>query len=473
MTSPNFSKRADALDALRGFAVVTMVLSGTIAYKILPPWMYHSQNPPPTHTFNPDLPGFTWVDWVFPLFLFSMGAAIPLALSRKIAQGWDDKRIIISILTRGFFLGSFAIILQHLRPFQLNSNPTPQTWWTAFAGFFIIFCMYARLPNSWFPWLQKSLTLAAWALAIIIIANWQYPKGTGFDLNRSDIILIVLTNIAVFGSIIWLFTRSQLWLRLGFLGLLLAMRLSSTDDGWIKWLWNQSPVPWIFRFDYLKYLFIAIPGTIVGDLICSWLESPDRKDETYSNWKLPRFYLIILLSFTINLVLLIGLQGRWVWQTTLLTGVIGLSGLMLYKNPGNGTERLLNQLYKWGIFWLFLGLLFEPHQGGIKKDSATYSYFFVTTGMAILLLIAFTIIIDVFKKRGWMALFIDNGMNPMIAYMGFANLIWPILALNDWEKPIIDITSTPVTGFLRGVFYTLIVVSIASLLTRRKLFLRT
>ena len=191
MTSPNFSKRADALDALRGFAVVTMVLSGTIAYKILPPWMYHSQNPPPTHTFNPDLPGFTWVDWVFPLFLFSMGAAIPLALSRKIAQGWDDKRIIISILTRGFFLGSFAIILQHLRPFQLNSNPTPQTWWTAFAGFFIIFCMYARLPNSWFPWLQKSLTLAAWALAIIIIANWQYSKGTGFDLNRSDIILIV------------------------------------------------------------------------------------------------------------------------------------------------------------------------------------------------------------------------------------------------------------------------------------------
>ncbi|MCP2732155.1 DUF5009 domain-containing protein [Limnofasciculus baicalensis] len=473
MTSPNFSKRADALDALRGFAVLTMVLSGTIAYKILPPWMYHGQEPPPTHAFNPDLAGFTWVDWVFPLFLFSMGAAIPLALSRKIAQGWDERKIILSIITRGFFLGSFAIILQHLRPFQLNSNPTPQTWWTAFAGFFIIFCMYVRLPKSWFPWLQKSLTLVAWSLCIVIIANWQYPKGTGFDLNRSDIILIVLTNIAVFGSIIWLFTRSQLWLRLGFLGLLLAMRLSSTDDGLIKLIWNQSPVPWIFQFDYLKYLFIAIPGTIIGDLICSWLESPDRKDETDFNWKQQQFYLMILLSFTMILILLIGLQGRWVWQTTLLTGGIGLSGLMLCKNPTTGTELLLSQLYKWGFFWLFLGLLFEPYQGGIKKDSATYSYFFVTTGMAILLLIAFAIIIDVFKKRGWMALLIDNGMNPLIGYMGFANLIWPILGLNDWEKPIIDITSTPVTGFLRGVFYTLIVASIASLLTRLKLFLRT
>ncbi|HBE16946.1 MAG TPA: DUF5009 domain-containing protein [Cyanobacteria bacterium UBA11149] len=473
MTSPNLSKRADALDALRGFAVLTMVLSGTIAYKILPPWMYHAQLPPPTHKFNGNLPGLTWVDLVFPLFLFAMGAAIPLALSGKIARGWDLKKIIVSILIRFFLLGSFAIILQHLRPFTLNPTPTSQTWWMAFAGFFIIFFMYVRLPNSILPWLRKSLTLAAWTLGIIIIANWQYVKGIGFDLKRSDIILVVLANVAFFGAIIWLFTRSNLWLRLGFLGLLLAIGLSSNDDGWIKWLWNQSPVPWIFQFDYLKYLFIAIPGTIVGDLICSWLELPDRKDESYGNWQARNFYLIVLLSFAINLILLIGLQGRWVWQTTLFTAVLGLSGLTLFKNPGNGAEKLLSQLYKWGIFWLFLGLLFEPYQGGIKKDSATYSYFFVTTGMAILLLIAFTIIIDVWQKRSWMALLIDNGMNPMIGYMGFANLIWPILRLNDWESKIIDFTSTPVMGFIRGVFYTLIVAAVASLLTKLKLFLRT
>jgi uncharacterized membrane protein YeiB len=40
------SKRADALDALRGFAIMTMILSGSIPFSgpaALPGWMYHAQ----------------------------------------------------------------------------------------------------------------------------------------------------------------------------------------------------------------------------------------------------------------------------------------------------------------------------------------------------------------------------------------------------------------------------------------------
>src|SRR5919202_1481178 len=121
-------KRAYALDALRGFAVLAMVLSGTIKFGILPAWMYHAQEPPPTHNFNPNLPGLTWVDVVFPLFLFSMGAAIPLALSSRLAKGFTTKQVILYILKRGVLLGTFAIFLQHIRPFTINNNPTEQTW---------------------------------------------------------------------------------------------------------------------------------------------------------------------------------------------------------------------------------------------------------------------------------------------------------------------------------------------------------
>ncbi|HLO52557.1 MAG TPA: DUF5009 domain-containing protein, partial [Kamptonema sp.] len=46
ISTPTVSKRADALDALRGIAVLAMVLSGTIARKTLPAWMYHAQEPP-------------------------------------------------------------------------------------------------------------------------------------------------------------------------------------------------------------------------------------------------------------------------------------------------------------------------------------------------------------------------------------------------------------------------------------------
>ncbi|MBF1074842.1 MAG: DUF5009 domain-containing protein, partial [Prevotellaceae bacterium] len=54
--------RSHALDALRGYAIMTMILSATEAFGILPPWMYHAQVPPPGHAFNPHIYGITWVD---------------------------------------------------------------------------------------------------------------------------------------------------------------------------------------------------------------------------------------------------------------------------------------------------------------------------------------------------------------------------------------------------------------------------
>jgi predicted acyltransferase len=469
------SKRADALDAMRGLAVLAMVLSGTIARKTLPAWMYHAQEAPPIHAFNPKLAGLTWVDLVFPFFLFAMGAAIPLAMSRRIAKGWDFKKNIFSILQRGFLLASFAIFLQHIRPTVIDPNePGPHKWWLGIYGFFILFLMFVRWPTKQLPWLRIVITIAAWSAGIGFVSRIKYPNGIGFDFNRSDIILVVLANMAVFGSIIWLFTRSNTWLRVGFLGFLFAMRLASSRDGWIKLVWSYSPAPWIFQFDYFKYLFIIIPGTIVGDLLYRWIEYRSHEEEIYTNWKSLRYFTIMILMFAINLVLLVGLQSRLVWQTSLVTLVLCLCGLVLLRNPGNVTENLLNRLYKWGFYWLVLGLLFEPYEGGIKKDSATMSYFFVTTGMAIFILIGLTIIIDVFQKRWWLQLFIDNGVNPMIGYVGFANIVWPILVLNEWEPIIIKMTSTdPFMGFLRGFGYTAIVALIVMVFTKFKLFLRT
>ena len=66
------TKRAYALDALRGYAIITMVLSATVAWNSLPGWMYHAQTPPPDRAFDASLSGITWVDLVFPFFLLAM-----------------------------------------------------------------------------------------------------------------------------------------------------------------------------------------------------------------------------------------------------------------------------------------------------------------------------------------------------------------------------------------------------------------
>ncbi|MBD2356997.1 DUF5009 domain-containing protein [Tolypothrix sp. FACHB-123] len=481
-------KRADALDALRGLAILAMVLSGTIRYKILPAWMYHAQEPPPTHVFNAQIAGLTWVDVVFPLFLFAMGAAIPLALSRRLAQGWSNSRIILYILKRGLMLAAFAIILQHLRPFTINKNPTPETWYLAMLGFGLLFLMFGNwaILGRWRKYVVW-LNVAGFIATIAIISQLPYA-GKGFLLERSDPILMVLANMAVFGSLAWLFTRSNLLLRLGLLGCLIALQSSATIDGWVKDLWTASSVPilgynfsfgWIFQFYYLKYLFIIIPGTIIGELILNWLQKSNQSAEISENQQVlaarntQRLLLIILSMLMICLVLLVGLQGRWVWQTTLVSAAICGASWLLLAHPEDEINNLLKQFYQWGFYWLLLGLFFEPFQGGIHKDPSTYSYYFITTAIAIFLLMIFTILIDIFGQNKWLQLLIDNGQNPMIAYVAFANLLWPILQLTGMEDWIIANTTTPVMGVVKGIATTLPIALFTSLCTRLKLFWKT
>ena len=94
-------ERANSLDALRGYAIITMVLASTIFSYVLPAWMSHIQTPPPNHVFRPDIPGISWVDLVFPFFLFSMGAAMPFAVGLKIDKGAKRASLCLNALKRG------------------------------------------------------------------------------------------------------------------------------------------------------------------------------------------------------------------------------------------------------------------------------------------------------------------------------------------------------------------------------------
>jgi len=486
---PNNTKvlpRADALDALRGLAILAMVFSGTIRYKILPAWMYHAQVPPPNHIFNKALPGLTWVDLVFPTFLFAMGAAIPLALSRRIEQGWSMPKIILQILKRGALLGAFAIILEHLRPSVINANPIQKTWILAMVGFALLCLMFGRLPIAWkLSRYQPLITLVGWLACFGLLSQLDYD-GKGFSLNLSDPILISLANMAVFGSLLWLLTRSNSMLRLGLLVILLALQFASDSEGWVQKLWDFSPAPWIFQFYYLKYLFIVIPGTIAGDLILQQVQKKSSFAELDSvqtasasaisaptAWSRSQLILIMGSMLVLIVILLVGLQARWTLETTLISGIMAIAVSFLFTKTEHETEQKIKQFYQWGVYWLALGLCFEPFQVGIKKDPSTYSYYFVTTGIAFFLLIVFTILIERFNQKRSLKLLIENGQNPMIAYVAFANLLWPILQLSGLEEWVIAHTSTLISGVLKGVAYTLAIALFTSFCTRQKFFWKT
>ena len=146
---------------------------------------------------------------------------------------------------------------------------------------------------------------------------------------------------------------------------------------------------------------------------------------------------------------------------------------MLLREPLNETEALFKKLFNWAVYWLLLGLILETYEGGIRKDRATVSYYFVTSGLAICTLIAFTILIDVWNQKRPLRLLIDNGQNPMIAYAGINNFITPILALTGGATLLTQFATSPWRGFCKGAIITLLMALVVSFLTRRKIFWRT
>lgn len=468
--------RSVALDALRGFAIITMILSGRIPFGTLPGWMYHVQVPPPLHKFNPAVAGISWVDLVFPFFLFAMGAAFPIALSKRLEKGDTYFKIISQIFTRGALLAFFAVVLQHIRPWSMAKSPGVYEFIVALAGFVALFLIFWRFPDSFSKDLKLWLRVAGFTAIIVILYFVKFPDGSGFKFNRYDIIILVLANVSVFGSLIWLFTKKNILLRLGIMALLFAFRLSSpVENEWINEAAKLQPSGWLFNVNFLKYLFIVIPGTIAGDFILQFAKL--RKEEITHNTGLTKQTQIFLtvLMFLFTVVSLVGLYTRDVFETTIIGVLLSAGGYLLFRYSGklNEYEKITFEIYKWSVFFFILGLILEPFEGGIKKDHSTMSYYFLTSGLAGFMFTGFSFLFDIFKKEKYLNLLISNGQNPMLIYGANQNLLTPVIGLIALDSLLVPLTGNMWLGALRGLFYTLILAYFTAICTKYKIYWRS
>lgn len=279
MGNNNQKPRAHALDALRGYAIITMVLSAMEAFSVLPRWMYHAQVPPPDHVFDPTIYGITWVDIIFPFFLFSMGAAIPLSLGRQHAKGESIMRLTWKTVQRWVKLTFFAIFIIHAFPFMLGYEQE----WMRYAMpifFFILLClMFMPNPFGLSPYKARTITWSAYLVAVGFMLLQPYAGGAPFRLTDSDCIMLILANVSLTGSIIYLLTIGHPLRRLALLPFLVALFMAAhTANSWPALLIHTSWLPWLYLPAYQEYLLIIIPGTVAGEWIAQWLEKMKAND---------------------------------------------------------------------------------------------------------------------------------------------------------------------------------------------------
>ena len=463
-------KRVAAIDVLRALAIIGMVVSGQMLWNAeLPAFMFHAQLPPPTFAFNPEVPGITWVDLVFPFFLFSMGAAMPLALRRREEQGAGWKEVTGSALHRFVWLASFAIILGNTRMGLLGSV---ERWVAALATLLIwglFFAMFVRVPKME----KRKNTLLNWGGFVLLVGATLLYKpifGVEVSLHKSDVIILILASMALFGTLLWWLTRNSLAMRMVVIGGVALLKMASSVEGsWCQWLWEQTPAVWLFRFEFLKYLCLVLSGTVAGDVIHRALKGAPATDTPHDRRQAWLTASLVVLMVALILTQLWGLFVREVGMTVLLSVVLCAVVGVVLKYLRTPEKALLRSLFGVAVVLLLIGLVAEPLEGGIKKDHATISYFFVTGGMASFVLIAALALELRFGIR-FRALE-ACGANPMFAYTASGYLITPIAVLTSLSVLIERFANlTPWCGFWRGVRFALLVIAVTYPFTRKNYY---
>lgn len=446
-----------AVDALRGLTVLGMVLCASIGFNSgLPAWMFHAQTPPPSYAFNPEIAGLTWVDLVFPFFLLPLGAAFPLAMRKKIENGTGTGTMLRNLLRRWAILVFFALILGN----SYDIWSTARAGWCAnlfmMAVWGGLFLFLVRVKNG----IVNLCGMAVLAALAIWKVKWF---GVGLDIYKSDIIMMILANVALFGGLIWLFTRNTPAIRWVIFGIVAIIKaLDSYLPSVLDWVPDLNGIGWCFQMEWLQYLLIVIPGSFIGDYL---LDRSRKNQQPVFDTKSTAAGLVAFAAVVFQLW---GLQSRHVAIDLAVSVALAIAfvALMWKRNDSISIPGML------GFILMIAGIIFDPLDGGITKDYCNLSYLFTTGGMASMM-IAFFIMIEGRWGIGCKVL-VMTGQNPMIAYTVTQFLITPVLTITGAMGLITGLAEGSIFwGMMQGIILTGLMTAITCLFTKLGVFWRS
>lgn len=85
---------------------------------------------------------------------------------------------------------------------MLSSPQDIRAWLLAILCFAVLFPMFMRIPLKMPDWVHISIKVGAYIVAAIMLATTSYADGKTFSLFSSNIIILLLANMAIFGSIL-------------------------------------------------------------------------------------------------------------------------------------------------------------------------------------------------------------------------------------------------------------------------------
>jgi predicted acyltransferase len=393
--------RVVSIDVFRGLTMILMIFVNELAsVKGLPWWNYHAPG---------QVDAMTYVDMVFPAFLFILGMAIPLATERRLSKDPSPGRLWIHILLRSLSLLVLGLILANAS----TGDPA----------------LIHMSPSVW----------AILALFGAILFWMVYPQP---EISKTRVKALRLTGFVLMIAMFAIFRRtlrdgSTAWISTSYpeiLGLLALAYLTSCILYIPTRRWRWAPFLWLIPLT-----------TFCAFCSAHWIEFPHRVGLylwPFSNGS----HTLIAMAGVATSTIFVGQQSRH-WPTV--------------------RSKILTAL-AFAAVTVIAAYLLTPF--GISKIRATPTWSLYCVGSSILVFTLLYWICDVQRRTRWAAFTRPAGANTLLTYLlpdlwYFAirslHIIW-FRTHYAWGMP----------GVVRAVVFTGFIIAVAAVLTRFRLRLQ-
>jgi hypothetical protein len=370
--------------------------------KGLPWWNYH---------MKADVDAMTYVDMVFPFFLFIVGLSMPLAIAGRLRRNPSLPALWMHVAVRTAALMVLGLILANADGGDAGRMMLPPALWAivALMGAALFLNEYGESPR--YATLHRWLRVVGFALVVVMFAIFRHAQGrAGWRESGS-----------------WLhFSYPEILGLIGYTYLAVALLYIPTR----RWLW--APFAWF-----------AMMATLNAVTAARWVTFPQRIP--YYFWPFSNGAMAsIMFAGIVTSVIFLGAHR---WQSPARKTVLGIS---------------------FGVLSLVAGWLLTPL--GISKIRATPTWSLYSVGAAVLLFTALYWICDIYGKTRWAFFARPAGSNTLTTYL-LPDLWYYILAaagIHYFETRF----GYGWAGVSYCVVFTAFILSVSALLTRGGIRLR-
>lgn len=342
-------QRILSIDIFRGLTIFLMVFVNELAgVTNIPGWMKHRAA---------DFDGMTFVDVVFPAFLFIVGMSIPFAVQNREVKGDSPFQFWKHAFIRTLGLLVLGVFMVNSAEMNREANLIPYGLWTA-----------------------------AFYIAAVLIWN-RYP--TGWKADRSWLIY-GLKGIGIVSLIVLPFL-----FRKGDQGALTGMTTS--------WWGILGLIGWAYIISLFMYFLSAKNKYILGLIFVVLL------------------VLLLGLKkswpfFPFDIAWLKGQTGH---LTHSLLTIAGILASLLLRTDGINNKMLkkVTSILVLGILLSVLAYFIRPHFGGISKIYATPAWALYCAAICCFVFPLVFWLVDMKGLKSWANFLTPAGKNPLLTYI--------------------------------------------------------